>query len=74
MIAAMTLIERGGATVDVTVNRGPCGLFDEADGDRPEGCHQYIAAFLPRGTRLRLFATLGDRVFTYVYEGETENG
>lgn len=72
MIAAQRLINAGGRVVDVAVNRGPCGYFGKPT-DRDKGCHQFIAAFLPRGMTLRLYGTLGsDRILMATYEGEAD--
>lgn len=50
-----------------------CGYLTKADGDKREGCHQYLARFLPRGTRLNLYGTQGtDTVFIHTYEGTAE--
>lgn len=72
-IAAMRMIEAGATSVHVVINRSPCGLFAELEGDKDKGCHQYLPAFLPRGTRLHLYGTLGgDTVFIHTYEGEAD--
>lgn len=72
-IAAMRMMAAEATSVDVVINRPACGYLTKADGDKREGCHQYLARFLPRGTRLNLYGTQGtDTVFIHTCEGTAE--